>query len=245
MGARQLRAAAAGAHILGLPPGTHIFLSANIADHRVVRPYTPISPGSTKGYFDLLIKVYFPTPERPGGLMSMHLDALRPGASLHVRGPLGHIEYVGRGLFFVQDAEWRAADVGFVAGGTGITPVYQVLQAAAADAHDQTRMSLIYCNKTPADILLRQELDALAAARPERLRVWYVVDKDEPISDDDANAATWEHSTGMLSADIIAQHLPPAAPSTAVFLCGPPGMERAARKMLKQLGYDESRTADF
>ena len=232
-------------HGLGLPPGTHIFLSANIADHRVVRPYTPITPGGTKGHFDLLIKVYFPTAERPGGLMSMYLDALPPGASLHVRGPLGHIEYVGRGLFFVQDAEWRASDVGFVAGGTGLTPVYQVLQAAAADPDDATRMSLIYCNKTPADILLRKELDELAAARPDRLRVWYVVDKDEPPGPGDDSDSKWEHSTGLLSADVIAAHLPPAAASTAVFLCGPPGMERAARKMLKQLGYDESRTADF
>ena len=31
--------------------------------------------------------------------------------------------------------------------GTGITPIYQVLQAAAADADDRTRISLVYCNK--------------------------------------------------------------------------------------------------
>ena len=150
-------------------------------------------------------------------------------------------------LAYEHNGEALTPDHGFplralVPGGTGITPVFQVLQAASNDPDDETHMSLIYCNKTPADILLRKELDALVAARPDRLRVWYVVDSDEPRGPDDAK---WEHSTGLLSADIIAAHLPPAAASTAVFLCGPPGMERAARKMLKQLGYDESRTADF
>jgi hypothetical protein len=42
----------------------------------------------TKGHFDLLIKVYFPQEGRPGGLMSTFLDGLRPGAEVHVRGPL-------------------------------------------------------------------------------------------------------------------------------------------------------------
>ncbi len=63
-------------------------MSANIANHRVVRPYTPISPGDTKGHFDLLVKVYFPQEGRPGGLMSTYLDSLHPGATVHVRGPL-------------------------------------------------------------------------------------------------------------------------------------------------------------
>ncbi len=65
-----------------------MFVSANIANHRVVRPYTPITPLFTKGHFDLLVKVYFPQEGRPGGLMSTFLDGLRPGAAVHVRGPL-------------------------------------------------------------------------------------------------------------------------------------------------------------
>ena len=251
-------------HALGMPPGTHVFLSANIANHRVVRPYTPISPGHTKGFFELLIKIYFPTDGRPGGLMSTYMDGLRPGAQVHVRGPLGHIEYVGRGVFFVQDEQVKAADVGCVAGGTGITPIYQVLQAAAADADDRTRISLVYCNKvrrslnggrmllltslilqTPADILLRKELDALAAQHPDRIRVWHVVDEETGGGDAAGASSSWEHSTGRLSADILAAHLPPASARPAIFLCGPPGLERAARSMLGKLGYDEDRIADF
>ena len=65
------------------------------------------------------------------------------------------------------------------------------------------------------------------------------------VDEDDSSGTAWEHSTGLLSADILSAHLPPASAQPALFLCGPPGLERAARKMLKQLGHDESRTADF
>lgn len=44
-------------HVLGLPIGQHIYLSAKINGELVVRPYTPITSDDNKGYFDLVIKV--------------------------------------------------------------------------------------------------------------------------------------------------------------------------------------------
>jgi cytochrome-b5 reductase len=44
-------------HVLGLPLGQHIYLSARINGELVVRPYTPVSSDDDKGYFDLVIKV--------------------------------------------------------------------------------------------------------------------------------------------------------------------------------------------
>uniref|UniRef100_A0A8I5KYU1 cytochrome-b5 reductase n=1 Tax=Homo sapiens TaxID=9606 RepID=A0A8I5KYU1_HUMAN len=43
-------------HILGLPVGQHIYLSARIDGNLVVRPYTPISSDDDKGFVDLVIK---------------------------------------------------------------------------------------------------------------------------------------------------------------------------------------------
>lgn len=45
------------AHILGLPVGKHVFLSANIDGKLVVRPYTPVTSDDDKGHMDLVIKV--------------------------------------------------------------------------------------------------------------------------------------------------------------------------------------------
>ena len=49
-------------------------------------------------------------------------------------------------------------NIGLIGGGTGITPLYQVLNAVHSYKEKNIRVSLIYANKTPSDILLRPEL---------------------------------------------------------------------------------------
>ena len=49
-----------------------------------------------------------------------------------------------------------------LAGGTGITPIYQVAQAILKDPEDLTEMHVVYANRTEDDILLREELDTWA-----------------------------------------------------------------------------------
>ncbi len=48
----------------------------------------------------------------------------------------------------------------------------QVIQAVLKDTSDTTQLRLLYANVSPDDILLRDELDALAAAHPN-FSVWY------------------------------------------------------------------------
>jgi NAD(P)H-flavin reductase len=43
-----------------------------------------------------------------------------------------------------------------LAGGTGITPMFQVLNAVLKDPKDRTRITLLYGNLTEDDILLRK-----------------------------------------------------------------------------------------
>jgi len=49
-----------------------------------------------------------------------------------------------------------------IAGGTGITPMYQVAKALMGDQQEHTSISLIYANVTADDILLKKELDELS-----------------------------------------------------------------------------------
>lgn len=44
-------------HVLGLPIGQHIHLTARIAEDIVTRSYTPVSSDDNHGYVDLVIKV--------------------------------------------------------------------------------------------------------------------------------------------------------------------------------------------
>lgn len=50
-----------------------------------------------------------------------------------------------------------------IAGGSGITPMFQVAQEILRNSDDKTQVSLIFANQTEDDIILRKELDEMAA----------------------------------------------------------------------------------
>ena len=86
--------------------------------------------------------------------MSQHLDSLKVGDTIDMKGPKGHMEYLGRGRFTVKLLrkpleERRAKHFGMIAGGTGITPMLQVANAIFKDSKDKTTtISLLYANKS-------------------------------------------------------------------------------------------------
>ena len=53
----------------------------------------------------------------------------------------------------------------------------QVIDEILANKEDKTTISLVYGNQTESDILMKKEIDARAAANPDKLKVYYVVDK--------------------------------------------------------------------
>ncbi|XP_028757496.1 inducible nitrate reductase [NADH] 2 [Neltuma alba] len=219
--------------IMGLPVGKHIFVCATIEDKLCMRAYTPTTSVDEVGYFDLVVKIYFKGvhPKFPnGGLMSQHLDSLPIGSVVEVKGPLGHIEYTGRGQFLDHGKPKFAKRLAMLAGGTGITPVYQVAQAILKDPEDRTEMHVVYANRTEDDILLREELDEWAK-KDERFKVWYVVQESKREG--------WEYSVGFITADILREHAPKASDDTLALACGPPPMiQFAVQPNLEKLGYD-------
>ena len=219
--------------IMGLPVGKHIFLCATIEDKLCMRAYTPTSSVDEVGYFDLVVKIYFKNvhPKFPnGGLMSQYLDSLPIGAVLDVKGPLGHIEYTGKGNFLVHGKPKFAKRLAMLAGGTGITPIYQVAQAILKDPEDETEMHVVYANRTEDDILLREELDAWAK-KYDRFKVWYVV--QESVREG------WEYSVGFITESILREHTPGASEDTLALACGPPPMiQFAVQANLEKVGYD-------
>ena len=50
-----------------------------------------------------------------------------------------------------------------VAGGSGITPMLQVASEIVNNPEDKTQVSLIFANQTEGDIILKDELDQMAA----------------------------------------------------------------------------------
>lgn len=228
-------------HILGLPVGKHVCLSARIDGSLVVRPYTPISSDDDKGFVDIVVKIYFKNvhPKFPeGGRMSQYLESLQFGEMVDFRGPGGPLEYTGHGQFAVlpdkkSPAEMKTVkSIGLIAGGTGITPMLQLIRAIIKDPADRTRCSLLFANKTEKDVLLQDELDEIAVQHPDRFKVWYTVSRAPK---------DWEFSQGHVSADMIREHLPAPGDDSLILMCGPPPMiQFACEPNLDKLGYVES-----
>eukprot|EP00002_Diphylleia_rotans_P006396 TRINITY_DN15785_c0_g1_i1.p1 TRINITY_DN15785_c0_g1~~TRINITY_DN15785_c0_g1_i1.p1 ORF type:complete len:294 (-),score=78.54 TRINITY_DN15785_c0_g1_i1:200-1081(-) len=174
---------------------------ADINGKSVIRPYTPVNDPEARGYFDLLVKVY------PEGNMSKHIDNLKPGDALDVKGPITKINYVPN----------MKKNIGMIAGGTGITPMLQVIHAVVKNKEDKTNVSLVFANISEGDILLRKELDDLAAAHPN-FKVHYVLEKPP---------AGWTQGTGYVNSNTIATYMPAPSDDNMVFVCGPPGMMEA------------------
>ena len=62
-------------------------------------------------------------------------------------------------------------------GGTGITPMLQLIRAVFRDHDDKTELSLLFANQSEDDILLRPELEQVQREFPDRFKLWYTVDR--------------------------------------------------------------------
>lgn len=172
--------------ILGLPIGQHISVAATLQvegqPKEVVRSYTPVSSDENPGYFDLLVKSY------PTGNISKHMASLKIGEPLKVKGPKGAMVYTP-GL---------VRHFGMIAGGTGITPMLQIIRAIVrgrprSGGNDTTVVDLIFANVNKEDILLKEDLDALAA-EDDKFRVHYVLNNPPE---------KWNGGVGFVTQDMI------------------------------------------
>jgi len=169
--------------ILGLPIGQHISLAADLTvdgqKKQILRSYTPISSDETPGHFDLLIKSY------PTGNISKYVASLQVGQTMKVKGPKGAMVYTPN----------MVKHFGMICGGTGITPMLQVIRAIirGREAGDRTKVDLIFANVNPEDILLKEDLDALAREDPH-FKIYYVLNNPPE---------KWSGGVGFVTAEMI------------------------------------------
>jgi len=212
---------------LGLPTGKHVVLRfLDDKGETVSRQYTPVSSDDDVGHFDLIIKVY------PMGKMSQYLAKLEVGKTIDVKGPLGEVEYLGRGEFTVRrKGVWtpkKVKTIGMIAGGSGITPMLQIVREILKRKDDQTEMSLIFGNVTEDDILCRTELELYLKSSPRQFKLFYTLDKP---------TTGWTGGVGFVTPDMIQKHLYPASPENITLICGPGPMLKNMVKNLEGLDY--------
>ncbi|EKM58580.1 uncharacterized protein PHACADRAFT_253032 [Phanerochaete carnosa HHB-10118-sp] len=194
--------------VLGLPIGQHISVQAEINGKDIMRSYTPTSSDDDLGHFDLLVKAY------EKGNISRYISLLKIGDKIRVKGPKGQFTY----------SPTLSRHLGMIAGGTGITPMLQIIRAALKNPADRTKLSLIYANVNFEDILLKKELDLLAQNHKDRFTVYYVLNNPP---------ASWNGGVGFVSKEQIQEHMPSSSEDIKVLMCGPPPMMTAMKNALQ------------
>jgi len=251
--------------ILGLPVGKHLSISCpnpqsclssgtwngkpdeDKGKKEIERKYTPTTGNETPGHVDLVIKCYRPgtvtmpdgrqTTWADGGKLSLYLDSKKEGETLDINGPFGVNVYEGRGKFKVPGQNLQVKHVCMMAGGTGLTPMLQVVQASLLDPEDKTHFSLIYANKTENDILCRDLLEDAEKRAKGRFKLTYTLDFPPP---------GWQHKTGFITQDMIKEVFVPPSDNPIILMCGPPPMvEFACKKNLEALGYNKKSMIPF
>jgi cytochrome-b5 reductase len=200
--------------VLGLPIGQHIAIRGTVDDSSVTRSYTPVSNNRDLGRLELLIRIY------PDGHLGKYLKKLQPGDKVEIRGPKGAMRY----------RKGMSKELGLVGGGTGITPLFQIIRAICEDKTDNTKISLVYANRSEADIMLRKRLDSFAEASNGQFEVYYIVDKAPE---------GWQYGTGRIDKEVLQKKMPAVSDDNKVLLCGPPGLVNATKNNLTELGWKE------
>merc|ERR1712032_283191 len=224
-------------HVLGLPIGQHVYLSTEMANPRTggeskytARAYTPISTDTQVGKVDLVIKTYYKDehPRFPdGGWLSQFMDGMKVGDELDFRGPTGAIIYEGKGVFNIRGEKRSYRKIGCLAGGTGVTPCFQLMQHADLNK-EPLDISLLYGNQTPDEILLKDRLDDLSA---RGMKVAYTVDRVP-------EGTEWGGFIGFVSEEMIKNTMPAPGSDTLILACGPPVMvDKCLRPICDKLGY--------
>lgn len=140
--------------------------------------------------------------------------------------------------------------IALIAGGTGITPMYQLARQIFKNPDDKTKVTLVFGNVSEDDILLKKELSDLENTYPQRFKAFYVLDNPPK---------GWTGGKGYINKDLLKTVLPePKEGNIKLFVCGPPGLYKAISGtkvspkdqgeldgVLKELGYNKDQVFKF
>ncbi len=194
-------------------PGQFLTVEVEVDGRRLRRAYSLSTPPHS-GESAITVK------RIEGGRVSGHLnERLREGDVLHVLGPSGS--------FTVEPDPEADRHLVLLAGGSGITPIMSIARAVLA-TEPSSRVTLVYGNRGPADVIFRDALDALAAEHRPRFVVDHVL-SDPPEG--------WTGATGMLDRATVEARLEALGTGgdahTDYYVCGPDPMRAAVREVLR------------
>ncbi len=196
----------------------------SIVKEPVIRAYSMANYPEEKGIVKFNIRIASPPPGTsfPPGQMSSYVFNMKPGDKITVSGPFGE--------FFAKETE---NEMVFVGGGAGMAPMRSHIFDQLKRLGSKRKMSFWYGARSLREMFYQDEYDMLANENDNF--DWHVALSDPQPEDN------WEGLTGFIHNVLYENYLKdhPAPEDCEFYMCGPPMMNAAVIKMLKDLGVED------
>ncbi len=192
----------------------------------VIRAYSMANYPEEKGIIKFNIRIASPPPRGPDnippGKMSSYVFSLKPGDKITVSGPYGE--------FFAKDTD---AEMVFIGGGAGMAPMRSHIFDQLKRLNSKRKISFWYGARSKREMFYVEDYDGLAEEFDNF--EWHVALSDPQPEDN------WEGYTGFIHNVLYEEYLKdhPAPEDCEFYMCGPPVMNAAVIKMLKDLGVED------
>ncbi|MBS3114972.1 xylene monooxygenase [Candidatus Woesearchaeota archaeon] len=145
-------------------------------------------------------------------LFKQKYNSLRIGNKVKLKGPMG--------VFVLKE---DAKEIIFLGGGIGITPFRDMIKYAS-DKKLPVKITLIYSNKTPDDIVYKDEWNVFERENPN-FKVIHTITQE---------GTDWQGRTGRIDEAMI-REFSSDINNTIYYICGPLGMVDSLSNLLKTM----------
>ncbi|AHM72539.2 NADH:ubiquinone reductase (Na(+)-transporting) subunit F [Yersinia hibernica] len=203
----------------------NLFRFESVVTEPTVRAYSMANYPQERGIIMLNVRIATPPPslpDAPPGIMSSYIWSLKPGGKVVISGPFGE--------FFAKDTD---AEMVFIGGGAGMAPMRSHIFDQLKRLHSKRKISFWYGARSRREMFYEEDFDQLQAEN-DNFR-WYVALSDPQPEDN------WTGYTGFIHNVLLENYLKnhPAPEDCEFYMCGPPMMNAAVIKMLKDLGVED------
>ena len=202
-----------------------LFELESIVEEPISRAYSMANYPDEKGIIMLNVRIATPPFSNmsvPPGQMSSYIWSLKPGDQVTISGPFGE--------FFAKQTQ---AEMVFIGGGAGMAPMRSHIFDQLKRLASTRKISFWYGARSVREMFYVEDFDRLAAECPNF--TWHVALSDPQPEDN------WQGYTGFIHNVLYEHYLRDhEAPEECEFyMCGPPVMNAAVIKMLKDLGVED------
>ncbi|EPP7675179.1 NADH:ubiquinone reductase (Na(+)-transporting) subunit F [Yersinia enterocolitica] len=203
----------------------NLFRFESVVTEPTVRAYSMANYPEEHGIIMLNVRIATPppsVPDAPPGIMSSYIWSLKPGDKVMISGPFGE--------FFAKDTD---AEMIFIGGGAGMAPMRSHIFDQLKRLHSKRKISFWYGARSRREMFYEEDFDQLQAEN-DNFR-WHVALSDPQPEDN------WTGYTGFIHNVLLENYLKnhPAPEDCEFYMCGPPMMNAAVIKMLKDLGVED------